>query len=144
MVPLGHLILQLIRLAFSFVFEFVFESVIELAFAFWGAPVFAVLAKAGLPLTLPFPVVKRWAYLTTASHLHSPREFLCRVLLRSAFPGATLEVENIRMALEGKSVRGQQLPERLACSSPAATDFYSQHPGIRIPAKSGPAFPQLR
>ena len=48
------------------------------------------------------------------------------------------------MALEGKSVRGQQLPERLACSSPASTDFYSQHPGIRIPGKPRPAFPQLR
>jgi hypothetical protein len=34
MVPLGQLILWLIRLACGFVFEIVFESVFELAFAF--------------------------------------------------------------------------------------------------------------
>jgi hypothetical protein len=50
MIPLGQLILWLICFACDFVFEFVFE--------FAGAPAFAVFAKAGLPLTLPVPVVK--------------------------------------------------------------------------------------
>jgi hypothetical protein len=52
MIPLGQLILWPICFACGFVFDFVL--VFEFALALSGAPVFVALAKAGLPLTLPF------------------------------------------------------------------------------------------
>jgi hypothetical protein len=39
------------------------------------------------------------------------------------------------MSRDDKSVKRQPLTGPLAGDSPAATNFYSQHPGIRIPAK---------